>query len=305
MRRILPIMVIMIVLIILGMSMFKDKRDIKLISFKKNYNVTSTLENDENLYVNLLLNDDRSYFTDKNQITKCNLVDKSKDESIELLIKTITNDGRKIEYGNDDYRSYIFEFIINLNIDSFFTWYISNALLEISYNNGVTYSIKIGNFSYVKVDNDENNYFSISNIKPLTYQKDNNEYLGGIILGIRNLRDISYEINSIDILNCDTYVGDDIHIIAEIPNSNDFNEVAGYDHDLLMIGNNQVKIDIKNNDQLLLFIPIFYKQSIITNSFAIKFNIDNNEDVYLYNYTFYEPLFENIKKININIYDIK
>lgn len=305
MHRFVPVILAMIVVFVLGLSLIKDEKQVKILSFRKNYNVTSTINEEENLYVNLYINANNSYITDVNQLTKSYIIDKSNGETIEVIIKSIYKDDRKLEYANDKYNSYIFEFSFNLSIDSFIAWYISNAILELTYNNQNVYNIKIGNFSFVKIDNYENNYFSISNIKPLTYEQEKNVYLGGLILGLRNVSNSTFRITDIEILNCDSDLGEGVRVLDDLPSTNEFSEVAGFDYNLLNIGKNQVNITVENQSQILIYVPIYHKKNIITPEFAIKFNLNNDTNVYLYDYIFYEPVNETVNKSNINIYDAK
>lgn len=308
MRKYIPYIVISVFAIIIVICIICvnfNKTDCYLLSYKTNYNVTTDNNEDCYLNINLYINNNKSYIVDKNQIMNCYISDSNNSSIINLQISSIKQNDLHLTYKNNKYNCYNFKFKILFDSYDHFEWYIEDAILNVNYKGNKEYNVKIGNFSFVRIDN-INDDIIISNIKPLLSSVNDNSYMSGLILGVRKNSNYNVNIESIKILNCNTYVGEKVQIIDNLPEGNDFNKIYGYDYSNLIKGSGEVNINIIDDNVYYLLIPIYYEKLLLVNNFAIEFClIINGEEIkyYLNNYTYYQPNNEIIKEEDIFIYN--
>ena len=69
MRKIIPFICLGVIIIsfLIGIIFFTKNIEINIITYLRNYNVASTVEEDDYLNISLFINDKNSYILDKNQ----------------------------------------------------------------------------------------------------------------------------------------------------------------------------------------------------------------------------------------------
>ena len=224
---------------------------------------------------------------------------------INLLIQDIINKNEVINYEKESYYRYVFVFKLDLSIESDIIWYFEEAFLNVKYNNDEEFKIKIGSLSLIKLKSIENEYFTITNLKPVTKEINDNIYLTGVIYGIRSINTKSFYINNIEIMNTNVNVGKDVKMIDRVIDQGNFEDYMFFEYESLEKGDGNVNLLISNKEVYYIFVPIHYDKLFIMNSFPVKFTIELNKEkriVYLNQYKYYSVYNEIIKEENIYKY---
>lgn len=308
MRKYIPYIVILVFCIITFILLIipTKPKDVKILYYKKNYNLSSSISNNDYLNIDLMINDYRSYMIDKSQILHSYLTDKALSSIIDLELIDIIQSDNTIDYENDVFYNYTFVFKVLFKTDSFTTWYIKDAILKIGYNGNKNYSIDIGNFSLIKLEKNNDDFITISSVKPLLSKINKNQYLTGLVLGIRSNCVNDLYLKNINILNEGVFVGNNISMINDEPDSNDFKEVLGYDFLNQQKGNGEINYLITDKIQYFV-IPIYYDNLIMVNTFPIEFTIKNNNSYhkfYFNNFKYFEQLDIVINRDDIDVYEV-
>jgi len=307
MRKYLPYILILVFFvpsIIALLIPFKVKDD-KILYIKRNYNLTSFIDRNDYLSIEVFVNNKKSYFIDKKQITHSYLTDNELSSIIDIQIEDIINNDYELKYENEKYYSYTLIFKILFKSDSFLEWYIDDTRLMIGYNGNKEYDLEIGNFSLIKLE-PSNNIITISGVNPLISEINNNQYLTGLVLGIRSIKDEQLVIEKIKIMNQDIFVGNNVSQIDCLPSSHNFNDVLGYEYINQLPGDGVVNYTITNESKYFI-IPLYYEELLIVNSFPIEITIRKNNEEFKYYYSgvpYYDVITETIIKDNILIYEI-
>lgn len=296
MRKIIPFVCIGLIIIafVIGIIFFIKPVEINIITYSRNYNVSSTIGEDDYLNITLLINDQNSYILDKKQLINSSLSSKDEKENMKLSLDSISKNEETVKYKDETYYMFSLGFKLLIDIEEEYNWYLSDAYLNLEYQGNKDYQIKIGKFSFNKYKTDDSK-ISFSTIKPLTFEEDNS-YLGGIIYGINNKSNKNITIKKIEFLNTDVSLGDGIKEVIDV-NTIDFEEVAGYDHNLVKERNNEVNIVIESGNVKKIFVPIYYKELFIMNKFPVKviYTYDNKTYEYVFGmYNYYNPIKEMI-----------
>lgn len=303
----MPIVLSVITFIIVIVCLLIPKtKNSKIITLFKNYNLCSLVSDEDVINIDVYVNDKKTYITDKKQIISSYITDMNNDSVIELDLVGIYKTNEYINYQKDKFYLYTFQYKINFKTDTYIEWYIENALLEINYIDNIEYNLKIGNFSFIKLELANEQLISISSIKPLTSNIKNNTYLTGVVIGVRNLYNDELNIKEINILNCGMGIGNNILEIPALPQGNNFDIIAGYDYSLINKGSNEVNITV-NDEIKYLLIPFYYDKLLIVEEcpIAIKILKNDTESVfYINDYIYYEPFEEVVKIDDISIYDV-
>lgn len=308
MRKIIPYIIICCFCIVFTVVLFvslNKKTNGKFFVYEKNYNIV--YDNDvKKLNISIFVNDKKSYLVDKQQVKNCYIIDKDNSSVIDVSLMNITFNNNEVEYEDNNYFEYLFTFNINFNTEEDTEWYFNQAILQLNYNGNIMYDILIGQFSFVKVMN-KNDDVVISYIKPIISEVETNSYLSGLILGIRKNDTNNIILNNIQIMNTNIGAGELISISKEKPLENTFEDIFQYDFINTNKGNGNINYNIIDDKIIYVKIPIYYEYLYLATSFPIKINysLKNKElDYYLYDYTFYEPTNEIINKKNIHFYNI-
>lgn len=308
-KKIIIIVCLVVIVVTLALTLiFTNSKKTKVISFRKNYDVSSYVDEKDEFNVNFLINNKKSYFVDKKQINTCFLTNKENDEMIDLKIIDIINNSEKIKYQKDNFYSFTFRFLIDFKIDSNYEWNNKDAFIVIKYNDNKIYNLNIGMLSFNKICENERTDFTITNIKATTSVVKDNSYLAGILIGLRILNNKSLTINKVDLLNGGVSVGKEVIMLDKVPDTNEFKDIVGYDFKESVKGNGSINYEINDSKTYYFYIPLYYEEDLIINKFPIKFTYTINNEVkedYLVNYVYYEVQQENISKDNIHIYEVK
>lgn len=306
MRKIIPFICIgfIIIAFLIGIIFFINPVTINLIAYLRNYNISSTIGEDDYINIVLFVNDQNSYVLDKKQIVYSNLCSKDEKESVKIDLHSIIKKDETINYNDDTYYMFSLSFKLLIDIEDDYNWYLPEAYLNIGYQGNKDYTIKIGKLSYTKYKTKESK-INITSIKPLTFEEDNS-YLGGVIYGINNKSNKKINIKKIEILNTNVSVGDGIKEVENI-DTIDFYQAAGYDHSLVKEKQNDINIVINGGEEKKIFVPIYYKELFIMNKFPIKitYSLDNKVYEYVFGmYNYYNPIKEVITKNDYTIYKV-
>lgn len=279
MRKYIPYIVLIVFFVITMVFLLipTKSKDEKIIYFKKNYNITSLVNNNDYLNIEVLINNSKSYFVDKSQIVHSYLIDKQLTSIIDLQIVDIIEDSELVDYNDEIYNRYTFVFKILFKTDTHLEWYIKNAVLMLGYNENKNYELNIGNISLIKLEKN-NNIITISHVKPLIANINKNNYLAGIIVGIRSTNEEQLLLKDIRILNEGICVGDNIVELINVPEGNNFEDIVGYEFINQEAGNGIINNDIDTNVTYFL-IPLYYEELTVTNYFPIEFNIIKNSEI--------------------------
>ena len=308
MRKYIPyICVLVIIIVCVLVIVFTKDKEYQVFCFKSNYNVSSHIDDKDYINIKLGVNQDDGYLTDKNQFVDSSITNKDSDLKVTILIDEILNTKEIIDYQNEKYTIYNFKFKLQIGTNSYFELFIKNAILNLSFKNYEQYFFEIGDVSYVKVDKKTNDFIAFSKIKPLTETVNNNCYLSGLIMGIRNISGFDFIIKEISLKNEGMYIGDGAVILDENISYDSFSNLFQFNFSSVTKGNNYLDISVGYNENINIAYPIYYDKLKIANSFVIEFVIEVNGRTYseyLYDYVFYEPLSELINKNNIKVYVI-
>ena len=307
MRKYIPYIIILVFCIITIILLFvpTKTKNIRFLYYKKNYNLSSNINNNDYLNIEILINDKKSYFIDKKQIIHSYLTDKDLSSIIDLEIVDIISSDENIKYKGEMFYTYSLVFKVLFKTDTFTEWYIKGAKLMIGYNGNKNYSIDIGNFTLIKLEKQEN-YITIASVKPLLSKVGKNKYMTGLILGIRSTFNNEYFLKSIRILNEGIFVGNNISQLCEEPESNEFKEVLGYEYVNQKKGDGKINYLINENINYYV-IPLYYENIIMANYFPIEFIIQNNHESFNYyfgNYKYYDQLDIVLEENDIIVYEI-
>jgi len=279
---------LIVVVIIISIIFNKSKGKDQFIYYYDSYNIVSNINEDNYLYVNIYVNNKKSYFIDKGQVSDCYI--QNNEDTIDLELIKIHNTNETVNYNNTEFYNFIFTYKLKYDSSSNSTWKMKDINLYMRYNNTKEYNLKIGDLTINTLSNNDD-VITISNIKPLTILINNNNYLTGLIIGLRTVDDESINIQKISILDANAAVGNNIYKLDELPESNSFDEVADFDYKSITKGNEEVNIKLYK-DSVYIFIPIYYNKLIVSTKFPIEFTyyLDGIEQKYiLANYTYFEP----------------
>ena len=291
MRKYLPYICLIIIFIVVLISILfnKSKGVEQFIYYYDSYNLTSTINDDDYLNINIYVNSKTSYFIDKSQLSDCYL--KNEENIIDLELISIHNANEVVKYKEEDYYNFIFKFKLKFDTTTNLTWHMKKTTLHMRYNNSKEYNLDIGDLTINKIINNKE-LISLTNIKPLTSIIKNNTYLTGVVIGIRNVTKNNLKINKISLLDANVSVGNQVYILNELPESNSFDSVADFDYLSVSKGIEEVNINLKN-ETIFIFIPIYYNKLTLKTKFPIEFTLNttdfNQEKYILFNYTFFEP----------------
>lgn len=307
MRKLLPYIVVIVFsfsfIIILFVST-NNKVVNSFLIYERNYNVVCSENTDNTFNVLFYVSNKKSYINDKKQI-KNSFINDNEESIIEVKLINIFDNNKIINYNGIDYHEYVFSFLVLFDSADPFEWYFKNAYLQLNYNGNIEYNIQIGQFSLIKVNNNHD-HITISNVKPIITEYNNNTYLSCLILGIRKVNNNIIHIKNIKLLNSNITTGSVI-ISNKMVNNTSFEDIFGYDFNSVNKDENDIDIVLNNNEIIYIKIPIYYEKYLPINSFPIKINYaigDYEYNYYLYNYTFYNQTNEVISKENLHTYEI-
>lgn len=304
MRKILYFIPLLVLAVVVALVLSFKKEKTVVISQKRNHSVTVAENEAGYISVPLLVSNKKSYFTDANQLITSSL--SSPDGThLPLELQTIDLIKTGITYQKKKYCNYNFTFKIDF-AGSQLKWYLQDAYLNLKYNEKAL-KIAIGSLSYIILPEVENKLFTFSHIKPLTSNYQGNTYLAGIVFGIRSLSDTAFKLKQAEILNCDISLGRSVILLDNVPDTNSFKEITGYDFD------NDTKIDpecditVFPGTTVYLLIPLHYHQLRIVQSFPIAWHVregDMDKVYYLDDYCYYGINKEEISGKDLVVYNL-
>ncbi len=295
MRKIAPLLSVGLILIafVIAIMISINKGKEMVISCFKNYNVSSYVFENDDFDVLLYCNNDESYFVDEKQIVNAYLSDEKENNTLTLKINAISKTMEYINYENDKYNMFLFNFSIPTNFSDEYYWYLENAFLNIDFLNQKKFKILIGNFSYNKYNKNINHDLSISLIKPLIFDEEMS-YLGGVIYKVNNNSSSDFNVKKIEILNCGVIPGDDVKI-TQLSDTINFNDVSGYEHEYVKAQKDELNILIRKGREEAIFLPLYYDKLFSLQNFPIKITYEKDGKQYSYifeNYSYYKPIKE-------------
>ena len=147
MRKYIPYLCVLVTVIIITISILynKDKEEDSFIYFYNSYNLSSSVTEEDFLNINIYVNNKKTYFVDKNQISTCYI--EGGEDIINLDIINISSNNENIVYKNNEYYCFNFKFKLFFDTANFTTWFLKDVNLIINYNNDKEYVLKIGDIS--------------------------------------------------------------------------------------------------------------------------------------------------------------
>ncbi|MFA6842937.1 MAG: hypothetical protein WCR33_00880 [Bacilli bacterium] len=177
--------IFLIILVLLaGILFFKKPKDLSVTIFTKPYNISSECETTDYLSVNILINQQDTYFTSLDKINSSYLQD-NYGNSIKLVIVNINLEDNDYTIYDKVYYNYTYKFKVDFCVNSDYELYMEKAVLSLNYANNLHSKINIGSFSYYKhLPNAER--MSTNYLAAVT-NSDNGTGLWGVKLGLRSM----------------------------------------------------------------------------------------------------------------------
>lgn len=268
------------ILSILALLIFdKNTKDyISMITIKQTY--ARLITEDEKLSFTVYVSQADSFITDSTLITNCIL--KSDTNEISLNLNQIRKSTYTETLDDMTYTAYIFDFDFNhLTLDDVVLDF-KDAFLQLDYQNSETIQLEVGDVFL--------HFTEINNLTHLdvfrmygVYQKTDEPYLNGIVIGLRNRT-----LQSLDMISFDLLVeGVTLDIAsAKILNQapsymSDVSTIMGYDY--AQVGTCEGVGRISVGDDTLVYIPLKYASDTIQiNRFPIQINYQYNQEMYDY-----------------------
>ncbi len=296
MKKAIIVLSSLLIITILLFVFKKFNSSVKIVTFKHNYLELLTSD-DETLNVYISFSNKKSFFTEKDNITRITLAEKDDSKAFTIPLNNVYKTGNTYNYQDTKYYEFIFELDV-LKVSEVLN--INEAKIIITYNNDEIITLNIGEISLKKV-NLKNSSVDLFSIKSVVNEINDLKTIVGFSLTF-NIKE-PIRITNISFLT--NNILSDLNLsIKDLETSNSLNLRLLYGNDYSYFG--QVKksyLELTENTNY--FIPIKYIEfaqykklpiiieyeiSGISHTFyfddCIYFN-DNEmtiEDTYEYNY---------------------
>ena len=285
---------IVLSIVLIGIALFHNNDEIKVSAYTYPYNYLSNINDKDNIDIKILVNNKKTYFTDKDKISHAYIG--GREGKLKLNIKEISIEESKIKIKDEDYYLCHFIFEVDINLDSSYELFVEKAYLYLDFVNEKNANIYIGTFSYTKY-HENNPNISITSLKAINNKEGNNGFFG-CLMGIRNISNNNIIIDDIELLDGNIYNIKYIKI-NEIKESTKFEDYFDTDEYL-------EDVELKKDDVLYLAISFDYNKSTMYNIEGLGIRIKSNEiDYYLDKFIFYKINNINVKDTEFNIYEYK
>ncbi|HKM30424.1 MAG TPA: hypothetical protein VJZ51_06690 [Bacilli bacterium] len=271
---------ISLVVVSLVFILLKPTPTIKLTTIKKAYSYVSCFHDEEKMQVSILINNRDSAITNEKKCSSAAIADKNNHNEILLGLEDITYNNKQYKINDETFYQYTFAFQIPLKTDEKFLLEIENAYLCLNYDN-VDVKIEIGSFSFYKVPylGDEKAYLTISKLKPIVNEFQNEKTLVALVIGTSNQTKEAITITRVVPLDLNMqFSAQDILTLEKelFPNSN-ISTLLGKNYTISSsnLVNDEVTLMIPANTTVNYLFPIKYNGELKTNKvgFLIEYTV--------------------------------
>ncbi len=267
----------------------KPSPTLKLTTVKKAYSYVSSFQEEEKIQVNILINDLNDSITNIEKYSALSISDKNHHNELVLDLEEVTYQGEITTIDHESFYQYSYQFIVLLKTDDKFLLEIEDAYLCMNYRN-IDITLAIGSFSYYKVPyfGDDKAYISISKLKPIVNDYQEEKVLVGIVMGITNQTNqkiIIQKITALD-LNLQFYSADFMVIQNEVFSNSNISTLLGKNYSLHGTNdhNEEILLVISPNTKVDYLLPITYHGAFKTNKmgFLIEYRIGEEQNTLYY-----------------------
>jgi len=252
---------IVILAVFILLVVFTKDNKFYVTTIKKSHCYINKVSETQDFEIDVYITDKGSYMLDQNYIGNCYLSDD--EQNLEIKIKDIREQNEILKINDVKYYLYVFNFEIPFMTESECEFNLKEAEVEINYPSDKL-KLSIGNFYYLKVEDygEYNNYLSVSKIKPIVNNVNNNKTLVGLDIAFLNNSNESLIIKNIKVLSSNiTISNDEITVLdQEISSGDDISDILGYKYDYKIKDENYnfKTIDLIQNEKKEYLIPIKY-----------------------------------------------
>ena len=307
------LLVISVVITCFLLFVLKPSPTIKLTTIKKAYSYVSCYQDEEKMQVNLLINDLDTAIINTEKYSSISISDKTHHDEIMIELEEIIYQEKVTTINEETFYQYSYHFTIPFKTEDKFFLEIEEAYLCMHYRN-IDINLPIGSFSYYKVPylGDDRDYISISKLKPIVNDCNEEKILVGVIMGISNQTKHTIIIKRIVALDLNLqFYSDDIIVLQEdVLSSSNISTLLGknytihsnYYHD------EGVLLIIPPNTTTNYLLPIKYHSNLKTNQvgFSIEYDIlEEKNTLYYDEFLFFTTKDNHVPVLEILTYENK
>ncbi|MDD2492660.1 MAG: hypothetical protein RBR48_05515 [Bacilli bacterium] len=280
---------ISVVLVAIMMIVLKPSSTVKLTTVKKAYSYVSCFQEEENMQISILINDLNHSITNKEKYSSISIADKVHHNEIVISLEEIEYCDETYIINNETFYQYIYSFCLPFKTEDKFLLEIEDAYLCMQYRN-IDINLAIGSFSYYKVPyfGDGKAYLSISKLKPIVNDFNQEKILVAVVVGINNQTKQEIIIKKIVALDLNLqFDGADFTILEDevFPNSN-ISTLLGKSYTIHSMKDidSEVFLTIPPNTAINYLLPIKYHGTLKTNKmgFLIEYTIGAESNTLYY-----------------------
>lgn len=280
---------ISVVLVAIMMIVLKPSSTVKLTTVKKAYSYVSCFQEEENMQISILINDLNHSITNKEKYSSISIADKAHHNEIVISLEEIEYSDETCMINNETFYQYIYSFCLPFKTEDKFLLEIEEAYLCMQYRN-IDINLAIGSFSYYKVPyfGDGKAYLSISKLKPIVNDFNQEKILVAVVVGINNQTKQEIIIKKIVALDLNLqFDGADFTILEDevFPNSN-ISTLLGKSYTIHSMKDidSEVFLTIPPNTAINYLLPIKYHGTLKTNKmgFLIEYTIGAESNTLYY-----------------------
>lgn len=271
-----------ILLVIFTILLFiPDSKNLKIITSPKVFSIFKSSEV-ESFTIQLLVNQNSSYYFDDDYISKVSLSSEFEDEIIPLVLEDISYSSEIYPYENENFYFIDLSFQIGFDSNEYLISF-DKAYLDIRYSNEEEIKLYIGEFNYL-FDNEVNRELSINNLYSTVHKIDELNNVSGIFIELNNISNENLILNQLSLGSSNVVFNN--YYLSEVFNEPDlFDEVEDIllidDLSYITFNNDDSKNILLLKDQsIMLFVPISYLGDIkYIHRFYFEVVYENNEGV--------------------------
>ena len=299
-KKIFYVIVLVFVIIIVSLIFINPNRRIKVSAYTKPYSIVSDIASNDYLKVRLFVSNEKTFFTDVNQITSSYITNGS--ETLQLKIKDIEVSDEVVSIKGDLMKAVYYNFLIDFSINSDYYVFIDDATLSINYHNGVYASIKIGSFSYYKYNYYDTDDISITSLMPITKTNGISSGFLGFKIGIRNIHNRLITIKAIEVLDGTVGIGD----VCKIDDLNKINIEEYFNSQSIIMKDNNLNENLEDVLYFAYALKVNKSYNVPLEAVGIKITylIDGElKEKYIEKFLFYKADIVIDKDTNIKVYE--
>jgi len=289
------ILILFIISSTITLLMFYIRNSQKLIFLTVQDNHSIICNKDNLLDLNIKCSRQDTMYMNKEMVDNTYILDYTTKDTYMIDLVDIVYINR-YSYEHDSYFDYKLTF--SIPFDSNKEIELNNFYLVINYLNDETLNFKMGSLSILPTTDDSFDIL-INNMKGIVNTFEEKQYLVGVIFDIENLLDC---IEIINISTISSIVDLDLSNIVYLDSSDinpteDIKDLLCFEYDPFIYNHNINNINIDLSNELILFIPLKYKQviQVKTLGFIIEY-LQNGEYHYqlIYPFKFFNTYSESI-----------